>query len=118
VSTQGAALTQTPPWRPAEFSPFVFQILSQLLELHTDALPEAYQALLPPILMANLWMQRGNIPALVRLLRAFLEKGTDVVVANNQLPAVRDIIRFLLPSKANDPYGCDLVEALFQYVPA
>ena len=105
-------------WPLSEFSPFVFQILSQLLELHTDALPEAYQALLPPILMANLWMQRGNIPALVRLLRAFLEKGTDVVVANNQLPAVRDIIRFLLPSKANDPYGCDLVEALLQYVPA
>lgn len=67
--------------------------------------------------MANLWMQRGNIPALVRLTRAFLEKGTSVIVANNQLPSIRDIVRFLLPSKAYDPYGCDLVEALFQYVP-
>jgi exportin-2 (importin alpha re-exporter) len=68
--------------------------------------------------MANLWMQRGNIPALVRLLRAFLEKGTSVIIANNQLPAIKDIIRFLLPSKANDPYGCELVEALFQNISA
>ena len=68
--------------------------------------------------MATLWMQKGNVPALVRLLRAILEKGSSVLIANNQLPAVKDIVRFILPSKANDPYGCELVEALFQNVPA
>ncbi|KAK9897295.1 putative importin-alpha export receptor [Cystobasidium minutum MCA 4210] len=101
----------------AEFSPFVFQILSQLLELHSDGLPEAYQALLQPILMAPLWMQRGNIPALTRLLRAVLEKGPNSIVQGNHLPAIRDITRYLLDSKANDAYGAEIVEALFQYIP-
>lgn len=100
-----------------EFSPFVFQILSQLLELHSDGLPDAYQALLQPILMAPLWMQRGNIPALTRLLRAVLEKGPNAIVQGNHLPAIRDITRFLLDSKANDAYGAEIVEALFQSIP-
>lgn len=100
-----------------EFSPFVFQILSQLLELHSDGLPEAYQALLQPILMAPLWMQRGNIPALTRLLRAVLQKGSNIVVQGNHLTPIKDIVRFLLESKANDSFGCDIVEALFQYMP-
>ena len=100
----------------SEFSPFVFQILSQLLELHTGELPQSYQPLLPPLLEATLWTNRGNIPALVRLLRAFLEKGSKVIVSNGQLDKIKDIVRFLVSSKANDPNGCDLIEALFQHV--
>lgn len=104
----------------AEFSPFVFQILSQLLELHTGTtLPSAYEALITPMLDAGLWVgNRGNIPALVRLLRAFLERGTSILVANGSLDQVKDIVRFLVTSKANDPHGCELVEAMFQFVPS
>lgn len=101
----------------SEFSPFVFQILSQLLELHTGDLPESYKPLLSPLLEASLWTNRGNIPALVRLLRAFLEKGSKVIVANGQLDKIKDIVRFLISMKANDPHGCEFVEALFLYVP-
>lgn len=103
---------------PSEFSPFVFQILSQLLELHTDTLPEAYQALLGPILMAPLWMQRGNVPALTRLLSAFLAKGADILAQGSHLSSIKDIVRYLVESKANDVYGCDIIEAMFRYVPA
>ena len=44
----------------AEFIPFVFQILAQLLEAQTGAtpqrtLPDAYASLLPPLLMPALW---------------------------------------------------------------
>lgn len=104
----------------AEFSPFVFQILSQLLELHQPGtLPAAYEALIPPVMDASLWINnRGNIPALVRLLRAFLEKGSNIIVSTGQLDRIKDIVRFLLQSKANDPNGCELVEGLFQDIPS
>ncbi|GAA96918.1 uncharacterized protein L969DRAFT_96811 [Mixia osmundae IAM 14324] len=100
-----------------EFTPFVFQILSQLLELHTDDLPATYLSLLDPLLAGTLWTQRGNVPALARLLRAFLARGASDVVSNGKLPAIRDIIRYLINGKANDAYTCDLVEALFETVP-
>jgi exportin-2 (importin alpha re-exporter) len=68
--------------------------------------------------MAPLWMQRGNIPALTRLLRAVLEKGPAIVVQGNHMPAIKDITRFLLQSKSNDAFGADIAEALFEFVPA
>ena len=58
-----------------EFIPYVFQIMSILLEIHTDQVPEMYMLLLPFLLAPVLWERPGNIPPLVRLLQAFIEKG-------------------------------------------
>ena len=81
-------------------------------------MPDSYKGLIGPLLMGSLWTQRGNVPALVRLLRAMLAKGAPVFVANNQLGAVKDIIRFLNESgKAHDAVTCDLVEGVFLNVP-
>lgn len=102
----------------SEFSPFVFQILSQLLELHAPHdFPDAYKALLPPLLTPTLWEQKGNIPALVRLLRAFLSRGAVAIVEANQLPPMLGVFQHLIASKANDSFGFELLEALFEYVP-
>jgi len=102
----------------SEFTPFVFQILSQLLELHpAGELPDSYQVLLPPLLTPTLWESRGNIPALVRLLRAFLSRGAASIVANNQLTPMLGVFQHLLQSRTNDMYGFELLEALFEFVP-
>lgn len=102
----------------SEFSPFVFQILSQLLELHDAAdFPEAYKALLPPLLTPTLWESKGNVPALVRLLRAFLSRGAQDIVAANQLAPMFGVFQHLIASKANDAYGFELLEAIIEYVP-
>lgn len=102
----------------SEFTPFVFQILSQLLELHADAdLPDAYKALLPPLLTPTLWESRGNIPALVRLLRAFLSKGAQAIVAANQLAPMLGIFQHLVASKATDQHAFELLEAIYEFVP-
>ena len=45
-----------------EFIPYVFQILSLLLEMHTSSVPEAYMVLFPFLLMPVLWERFGNIP--------------------------------------------------------
>ena len=55
--------------------PYVFQILSLLLELHTTSIPESYLALFPHLLQPILWERLANIPPLVRLLQAYIEKG-------------------------------------------
>ncbi|KAM0752941.1 putative importin-alpha export receptor [Meredithblackwellia eburnea MCA 4105] len=102
----------------SEFSPFVFQILSQLLELHQgQEFPDAYKVLLPPLLTPPLWEQKGNIPALVRLMRSFLARGASSIVSDKQLPPIFGIYQHLIGSKANDVHGFELLEAMIEYVP-
>lgn len=58
-----------------EFVPYVFQIVSLLLELHDQGVvPEPYRALYPCLLMPALWERPGNIHPLVQLLREFIHK--------------------------------------------
>lgn len=58
----------------AEFTPYVFQILAQLLESRASLSP-AYESLFPPLLMPSNWERPANIPALVRLICAYMAKG-------------------------------------------
>ncbi|KDN43192.1 putative CSE1-nuclear envelope protein that mediates the nuclear export of importin alpha [Tilletiaria anomala UBC 951] len=101
-----------------EFVPFVFQILAQMLEQHTSSdLPEAYVDLLPPLLTATLWQQRGNVPALVRLFQSFLARGAQQMVANGQITPVMGIYQQLINSRINDLYGFGLLQSVFEHIP-
>jgi exportin-2 (importin alpha re-exporter) len=101
-----------------EFIPYIFQILAQLLELHpaTD-LPQEYQALLGPLLSANLWEQRGNVPALARIWKALLLRGGPVIAANGQIQGLLGIFQRLIGSKINDIYAYELLQALYEFLP-
>jgi exportin-2 (importin alpha re-exporter) len=102
----------------AEFTPYVLQILSQMLELHSHiGVPEAYRALLPPLLQPPLWENHGNVPALVRLLQAYLAQGAAELVASNQLPAILGIFQKLLSSRINDQQGLDLLVSVYSNIP-
>ncbi|WRT64247.1 uncharacterized protein IL334_001178 [Kwoniella shivajii] len=102
----------------AEFIPYIFQILAQLLELHPPtSLPESYQALTGPLLNAQLWEQRGNIPALVRIWKACLQRGAPSIVAAGQVQGLLGIFQRLVGSKINDVYAFELLQALYEYVP-
>ena len=70
------------PPPPAEFVPYVFQVMSLLLEIHSNSIPESYMALFPHLLQPVLWERTGNIPPLVRLLQAYLQKG-GATIANS-----------------------------------
>ena len=50
---------------------YVFQ-LAQMLELHPSNVPDSYCTLLPFLLAQAMWQQKGSIPGLVKLLRAYL----------------------------------------------
>ena len=64
-----------------EFMPYAFQILSLMLEMHETTVPESYSSLYSFLLAPVLWERMGNIPPLVRLLRAYVEKGGDQIFA-------------------------------------
>ncbi|KAH9814533.1 Cse1-domain-containing protein [Melampsora americana] len=100
-----------------DFAPFVFQILSQMLEMHVNDLPEYYVSLLQPLLTPNLWEVRGNIPALVRLLKAYLSVGSKWIVEGNWVSGMLGVFQKLIGSKVNDQYGFELLQALFKHIP-
>jgi exportin-2 (importin alpha re-exporter) len=101
-----------------EYIPYVFQILAQMLELHTTEVPSEYRSLLPFLLNPAVWQQKGSIPGLVRLLTAFLSKDSQQIVASGQIKAILGVIQQrLIPSKLNDAWGFELLQAVVQHVP-
>lgn len=64
-----------------EFIPYVFQVMSLLLEMHKNEIPSSYMALFPHLLQPVLWERTGNIPPLVRLLQAYLERGASTIAS-------------------------------------
>ena len=116
-------------WVPTEYIPYVFQLLSQLLELHpspapgaaaaTAAIPTTYTSLLPILTTPAVWAQKGSVPGLVRLLKAFLAKDARGVTNNGQLTPVLAVIQNrLIPSKLNDVWGFELLEGVLKDVEA
>jgi exportin-2 (importin alpha re-exporter) len=94
-----------------EFMPYVFQLMAALLEAEpSKPLPSEYIPLIAPILGPALWDQRGNIPALVRLLSAITTRAADQLVQGNQVENVLGIFQKLVSTKANESYGVDLLE--------
>lgn len=101
-----------------EFSPYVFQLLAQLLEQHKGTeLTPSYIALLTPVLNPGLWEQ-GNIPALVRLIQAYLDKGATTILSNNQLEPILGIFQQkLVYSRQFDQYAMLLLQTISLRVP-
>lgn len=70
-----------------EFMPYVFQMLSVLLEVReaSGPIPEPYWALFPCLLAPPLWDRRGNVTPLIRLLSTFIKQGSAQIEALGKL---------------------------------
>lgn len=75
-----------------EFMPYVFQMLSLLLELRGEGgggegagEPEMYAALLPCLVAPPLWERPANVRPLVRLLCAFVLTRAALVLGSGKL---------------------------------
>jgi exportin-2 (importin alpha re-exporter) len=100
-----------------EFMPYVFQLLSQLLENQkTNGLSEDYLQLLGPLINPDLWRTKANTTPLVRLLQAYLRRGVANIQAS-QLQGILGVWQNLISSKLYDAYGFDLLMTLFLEVP-
>jgi len=111
-----------------EFTPYVFQILAQLLSCRrVGALSEPYRLLFVVLLRPDVWLNKGNVPALSLLLRVYIRKGMADIVAMQSLEAVLGVFQKLLASKATEVEAFSLlrelvsseagVAALPQYLP-
>lgn len=101
----------------AEYIPYVFQVLAQMLELHTTDVPSDYRSLLPFLLQPAIWQQKGSVPGLVKLLKAFLARDSQQMVASGQIASVLGILQQrLIPSKVNDVWGFELLQSVVQHV--
>uniref|UniRef100_A0A8C4HZ24 Exportin-2 n=1 Tax=Dicentrarchus labrax TaxID=13489 RepID=A0A8C4HZ24_DICLA len=102
-----------------EFLPYVFQVMSLLLEIHSNSIPSSYMALFPHLLQPALWERTGNIPPLVRLLQAYLEKGSATIAgsAADKIPGLLGVFQKLIASKANDHQGFYLLNSIIEHMP-
>jgi exportin-2 (importin alpha re-exporter) len=102
----------------AEYIPYVFQVLAQMLELHKGgSVPPEYRNTLPLLLTPAVWQQKGSIPGLVRLLTAFLAQDNASMVAAGQIAPVLAVAQQrLIPSKVNDEWGIELLQAVVRHV--
>eukprot|EP01080_Neovahlkampfia_damariscottae_P008130 gene8130-12590_t len=98
-----------------EFTPFVFQILSQLLEIRSTA-NDTYLQLLPNLLEAHIWENTGNIPGLVRLLTLYLKKSQELIIKQGYLEKFLAIFQKLVFSKIHDHEGFYILNAVIEYL--
>jgi len=101
----------------AEFTPYVFQVLSQLLEYRpTEAGPgQAYTNLFAPILTPALWEQAGNVPAMARLLQAYVRKAPGLVVES--LNQVLGVFQRLVAFKSTEANAFDILKYVICFLP-
>lgn len=101
-----------------EYIPYVFQVLAQMLELHKGGqVPQQYRSILPLLLTPAVWQQKGSIPGLVRLLKAFLvQDSTQMAIAGQIAPVLAVAQQRLIPSKNNDAWGIELLQSVVLHV--
>ncbi|KAF9027107.1 Cse1-domain-containing protein [Hymenopellis radicata] len=100
-----------------QYIPYVFQLLAQMLEMHTSNIPTEYQELLTFLLTPAIWAQKGSIPGLVKLLKAYLVRGGNQMAESGHIGSLLGIVQQrLIPSKLNDAWGFELLQSLVQHV--
>ncbi|XP_065835695.1 exportin-2-like [Oscarella lobularis] len=104
----------------SEFLPYIFQLLSLLLEVRSSsssaAIPDPYMELYPHLLIPALWEKQGNIPPLVRLLQAFIRASPDTVLVQEKLLPLLGVFQKLVASKLNDHEGFYLLSTLIEHI--
>ncbi|KAJ7623365.1 CAS/CSE protein [Roridomyces roridus] len=100
-----------------QYIPYVFQLLAQMLSLHSGDVPEQYRPLLPLLFTPASWQQKGSIPGLVKLLKAFLARDSVQMMASGQIASTLAVVQQrLIPSKLNDVWGFELLQTVVLYV--
>lgn len=95
--------------------PYVFQLFAALLEANpSGTLPEYYQSLISPLLSPELWVSKGNVPALVRLLSSIIARGAADIARNNQLERLLAIFSQLVSTRTNEVFGFELLECIIE----
>ncbi|OIW02302.1 hypothetical protein TanjilG_11196 [Lupinus angustifolius] len=85
-----------------EFLPYTFQLLAQLVELNRPPIPPIYMQIFEILLSPDSWERKPNVPALVRLLQAFLQKAPNEISQGDRLTKVLGIFEKLIQSSSTE----------------
>ncbi|VVB03515.1 unnamed protein product [Arabis nemorensis] len=99
-----------------EFLPYALQLLAQLVELNRPPLSPNYMQIFLLLLSPEAWKRSGNVPALVRLLQAFLQKAPHEVAQENRLTQVLGIFEKLVSSPSTDEQGFYVLNTVIEYL--
>ncbi|KAK1272184.1 Exportin-2 [Acorus gramineus] len=97
-----------------EFWPYTFQIFAQLVEVHAPPLPPSYMHLFELLLLEETWKRPEVVPALVRLLRAYLRKSPHELNQEGRLDRVIDIFNRLITSSKTESLGFYIMNTLIE----
>jgi exportin-2 (importin alpha re-exporter) len=101
-----------------EFTPYVFQLYAQMVATNpSGSLSANFQQLVAPVLTPAMWDNKGNVPALTRLLIEIIPLGAQEIVTANQTEAILVIFQKLVSSKAYESYAMDLIETVVKSLP-
>ncbi|KAL0428719.1 UNVERIFIED_CONTAM: Exportin-2 [Sesamum radiatum] len=81
------------------------RLLAQLVDLNRPPLPGNYMEIFAILLMPESWKKSANVPALVRLLQAFLRKAPHELNQQGRLSSVLGIFNTLVSSPSTDEQG-------------
>jgi len=100
-----------------DFLPYTFQILGLLLDA-TSSVKPLYQSLFARLLAVDLWRSQGNVPGLIRLLRAYFSKHTLFAqLLDQHMQAILERFQFVLHNRKTESHAFDLVNAMYTYLP-
>jgi exportin-2 (importin alpha re-exporter) len=104
----------------SELVPYTLQVIAQLLDAlppraEGQHLPERYAQLIGPLLSAELRTERGNIPAIIRLLTACIRYDANAFTAH--IEAIVDLATSLIAAKSLDHEGFNLAIAVAMHMP-
>ena len=94
-----------------EFSSYIFQLLALLLECRADV-SEHYRSIYPSLFAPVLYDNIGNIPALTRLLCAYISKQPSLKLTGDSVQQPLAIFQKLLSNKRQHLYALDLLAVL------
>ncbi|KAL5228605.1 hypothetical protein ABZP36_016870 [Zizania latifolia] len=100
----------------AEFWPYAFQIFAQLANLSQPPLSQNYMQLFGVLLSNATWDRPPCVPALVRLLRAFLRKIPNELNQEGRLPNILAIFRSLLSRSSTEDSAFFMLNTLVENV--
>ncbi|KAF3328821.1 exportin-2 [Carex littledalei] len=89
----------------SEFWSYAFQIFTLLIDLRAPPLSDGYMALFQVILDPSSWKRSGSVPALVRLLQAFLRKMPNELNREGRLGQVLGIFSQLISVNSTEELG-------------
>jgi exportin-2 (importin alpha re-exporter) len=100
----------------AEFWPYAFQIFAQLVNLSQPPLSQNYMQLFGVLLSNATWDRPPCVPALVRLLRAFLRKIPNELNQEGRLSNILAIFRSLLSRSSTEDSAFYMLNTLVENV--